>query len=588
MKIASFHRQRGDIVEFYKGEAPYLTISSADRVYITTLFTFHYDITIKCIQHYTKYINKSRIFVGGIASTLLQSEFEKDTGVSNIIPGQLTDSSLIGYSKEPINIDSLPLDYDILDDVSYIYPAGDNYFIHTTRGCPRGCEFCAVQTLEPEFKTTNNIIEQIKSIDSVYGEKRNLLIMDNNILCSPQLKSIIQDIYNLGFDGKKDFINPNPFNLLMSKIRRRIRYHNNISRQIDSTLKYLNKCYERISRYQKIGEQFKEILFDICNNDAWQKIQEHESILSEITEKYRSKIKMIRYVDFNQGIDARLLTVKNAKILSKIPISPFRLAFDNVDESDIFTSSMNIAINNGISDFSNYILYNWKDKPEDLWTRLHTAIKIYNTPKVKIKAFSFPMKYAPIDEKDRSYIGEFWNKKYIGAVNIILNVTKGVVAREQDFFYEAFGESVDEYFKILTMPDEVIRFRHFFRDNGILKLWHSLYNDLCEREKTKLLELLCEAKKDKKVLSLVYTTKLNRILVLYRMNKSQFDRKEKSAASVMKQIEECDSLRPLSPEQLTFFECEQREEKLFNGTYNPHVQVETLDSRERGQYRHRA
>jgi hypothetical protein len=82
------------------------------------------------------------------------------------------------------------------------------------------------------------------------------------------------------------------------------------------------------------------------------------------------------------------------------------------------------------------------------------------------------MKYAPIDEKYRNYIGKYWNKKYLSAVGIILNVTKGVVVKEFDFFYEAYGETKEEYIKILTMPDEFIRFRHFFRDNGLLVLWH--------------------------------------------------------------------------------------------------------------------
>jgi hypothetical protein len=58
----------------------------------------------------------------------LPNDFRKDTGLDNIIMGQLCNSSMIGYNDEEI-IDSLPLDYDILDDISYEYPAGDNYFI---------------------------------------------------------------------------------------------------------------------------------------------------------------------------------------------------------------------------------------------------------------------------------------------------------------------------------------------------------------------------------------------------------------------------------------------------------------------------
>jgi hypothetical protein len=93
------------------------------------------------------------------------------------------------------------------------------------------------------------------------------------------------------------------------------------------------------------------------------------------------------------------------------------------------------------------------------------------------------MKYAPINEKNRSFIGKYWNKKYLSAINIILNVTKGVVAKETNFFYEAYGKSKKEYLEILTMPDEFIRFRHFFRDNGLLAFWTNLYNCLTSLEK---------------------------------------------------------------------------------------------------------
>ena len=36
MKIATYHRNRGDIVEFYKGEAPYTRIIQADRIWCCT------------------------------------------------------------------------------------------------------------------------------------------------------------------------------------------------------------------------------------------------------------------------------------------------------------------------------------------------------------------------------------------------------------------------------------------------------------------------------------------------------------------------------------------------------------------------
>ncbi|MFC1914583.1 hypothetical protein ACFLXF_04860, partial [Chloroflexota bacterium] len=468
MKIATYHRNKGDIVEFYKGEAPYNQIISKDRVYITTLFTFHYDITIKCISHYRKYINPGSIFIGGIAATLLPSDFKKDTGVKNIIERQLISSNALGY-EDNVNIDELPLDYDILDDISYRYPAEDNYFVYTTRGCPRGCEFCAVKILEPEFKTTNNIVDQVKRVDKTYGQKRNLLVMDNNILCSPKLREIIDDIKSIGFTGETNYIWSNQFEQMQGKIKRRKKFGVDYSRQLLKTIDLLEMFANRLKRYPKVYSELDEVINTIKQSDNIdQALETHSGFLAAIVEKYRSKTRMIRYVDFNQGIDARLINNQNIKLLSTIPIRPFRLACDRIEDTNKFNTATKLAIKNDIRHISNYILYNWKDKPEDLWIRLNNAVSLYSQNGVKIDGFSFPMKYAPIKEKDRSYIGKHWNKKYLSAINVIINVTNGVVAKEKDFFFEAFGSNIREFFEILSMPDELIRHRHFFRDNGLI------------------------------------------------------------------------------------------------------------------------
>jgi len=336
MKIATYHRNKGDIIKFYKGEAPYTQIISKDRVYITTLFTFHYDITIKCISHYSKYMSSDSIFIGGIAATLLTSDFEKDTGVHNIIRRQLLSSSALGY-KDNVNIDTLPLDYDILDDISYRYPAGDNYFVYTTRGCPRRCEFCAVRILEPEFKTTNEIIDQVRRVDQVYGQRRNLLVMDNNILCSPKLREIIEDIRSLGFTGEADYIWPNQFERMLGKIKRRKKFGVDYSRQVFETIDLLETFGNTLKRYPKVHSEVDEVINFIKQTDNIDKaLETHSAFLSAIVEKYRSKTKMIRYVDFNQGIDARLINKRNIKILSTIPIRPFRLACDSIEDTNKF------------------------------------------------------------------------------------------------------------------------------------------------------------------------------------------------------------------------------------------------------------
>ena len=537
MKIATYHRNKGDIVEFYKGEAPYTQIISKDRVYITTLFTFHYAITVRCISHYAKYLKRDSIFIGGIAATLMASDFKSDTGINNIIERQLFSSRALGY-EDNINIDSLPLDYDILDDISYRYPAGDNYFVHTTRGCPRGCEFCAVRILEPKFETTNNIIDQVRRVDEIYGKKRNLFVMDNNVLYSPKLREIIEDIRSLGFTGEANYIWPNQFEQMLGKIKRRKKFGVDYSKQLFETVDLLETSASRLKRYPKVHGELDEVINLIKKSDNIDgELETHSEFLSEVIEKYKSKTKMVRYVDFNQGIDARLINKRNIKMLSTIPIRPFRLACDSIEDINKFNRATKLAIDNNIRHFSNYILYNWKDRPEDLWIRLNNAVSSYSENGANVDGFSFPMKYAPVNERDRSYIGQYWNKKYLGAINVIINVTNGVVAKEKDFFNEAFGSNVAEFLEILSMPEELIRFRFFFKANGLIDYWKILFSSLSQEEKTRLVDVLCKQKLNESIRTDEHPKRVKKMLVLYTLNKSQFDRGEKSYQSVINEVE---------------------------------------------------
>ncbi|MCL2227069.1 MAG: hypothetical protein FWB97_05515 [Oscillospiraceae bacterium] len=522
MKLATYHRGRGDIVEFYKGEAPYTKIIDADRIYITSMFTYQYSITAKTIKHYMKYKHVDSVFIGGIAVSLLADKFISETGATKVLRGLLTDSNALGYD-DCINIDELPLDYDILDDISYKYPAGDNYFIHTTRGCPRRCEFCAVRILEPTFETTNRILTQIEQVDEKYGQKRNLLMMDNNILFSPQLAQIADDIVASGFDGTPNFTRPNEFKLTIDKIERRIKLQIDYSALISRAIDLLQKFSKRIARYEKVFCQFNEAFAQIVEaDDKLAVLRQHREYISGMFETYSNKTKMVRYVDFNQGIDARLISPSTIAHLAKLPIRPFRLAFDGIDGANVFTDATNLAISSGFRHFSNYILYNWMDTPEDLWKRLDIAVTLYNQSS-DLRGFSFPMRFTPIDKTDRAFVGEFWNKKYLRAINVIINVTKGVIARERDFFEEAFGRNVSEFLEILAMPDELIRFRHFFRDMGLLKKWTAAYRNLADAEREELLHVLSEMVDNPQILENAHSEPVADILYFYAIRKKQIE-----------------------------------------------------------------
>ena len=59
---------------------------------------------------------------------------------------------------------------------------------------------------------------------------------------------------------------------------------------------------------------------------------------------------VMRIVDFNQGIDSRLVTDKNMRKLSEICIRPLRIAFDHWELRDIYRESIVKAVNAGITE----------------------------------------------------------------------------------------------------------------------------------------------------------------------------------------------------------------------------------------------
>lgn len=192
MKLATYHRQLGDEVTFYKGSdvdfaisetmrlmlatleandnrvswrgqwdklVAYLRKGSAtilgeltelsanglvkkmlesylrnpqwDRVCITTLFTFYWDKTIDAINYYKQFCkDEAQVFVGGIAASVVPDEVERETWIRPIV-GLLNKGGELDADDTTI-IDNLPLDYSILEEIDYKYPEHDGYYGYMT------------------------------------------------------------------------------------------------------------------------------------------------------------------------------------------------------------------------------------------------------------------------------------------------------------------------------------------------------------------------------------------------------------------------------------------------------------------------
>ena len=100
------------------------------------------------------------------------------------------------------------------------------------------------------------------------------------------------------------------------------------------------------------------------------------------------------------------------------------------------------------------------------------------------------MKYAPINRTDRKFVGKFWNKKYLKNIYAILNVTKGIVADGESFFFKAFGRNVEEFYVILSMPKEFVTYGNYFEENGLAAEWRDKFFQLSIEVKNVLLQVL--------------------------------------------------------------------------------------------------
>ena len=171
MKLSTYHKLKGDFVQFAKGCIPLLRQSKWDRIYVSTLFTFHWKSSIDTIQYYGRAVESpGNIVVGGVMATLLGDEIRQETGAM-VVPGLLDRPGILDPGDKRI-IDFLTPDYSILDEIDYGYGVQDAYIGYATRGCPNRCGFCAVSRIEPEFSDYQPLKRQVQSIESLYGAKR--------------------------------------------------------------------------------------------------------------------------------------------------------------------------------------------------------------------------------------------------------------------------------------------------------------------------------------------------------------------------------------------------------------------------------
>jgi len=143
LKLGRFHKERGDEVRFISGfdkdlfERKDLFSEGVywDRIYITTLFTYHFESIVKTINNYKDAVGgtASNIFVGGIMASIMPNDIWEETGIQPVT-GILNSPRDIRLESEgnvsgDTNIDLLPPDYSLLEDYPH-YAINGTYYAY--------------------------------------------------------------------------------------------------------------------------------------------------------------------------------------------------------------------------------------------------------------------------------------------------------------------------------------------------------------------------------------------------------------------------------------------------------------------------
>ena len=434
MKIAQYHGPRGknDHVRFIKGEDRTALLTAWDRIYVTTLFSFEFQRISQSIDFalYAANGHAEKVFVGGIAASLMHERFTSEPrwrgirfikGLLGAPPAtalQLDDFAEELYADDVFGtpIEDLIPDYSILEQISYVYPVRDAYFAYASRGCIRKCSFCGVPKLEGDQRDTAPLTYLVRGVEELYGSKKDLTLMDNNVVASHRFKEIVAEIRDLGFvPGAK---------------------------------------------------------------------------------LQRGRVPVQRRVDFNQGVDARILCKDPMYLreLSTICLKPLRIAFDHWGLRKPYEQAIRYAHEFGLHELSNYMLYNFHDSPSDLYQRM--SLNVALNEELGIRIWSFPMRYQPTDLPNRSHIGEKWTRYQLRSMQIILQATHGVVSGAPEFFKRAFGKDETAFQDLLLWPHKFTFNRDWYeKSEGKPELleFKSKFGRLTELERADLLQLLSSA-----------------------------------------------------------------------------------------------
>lgn len=150
MKLSAWHKQKGDLVEWYQP----LFSGHTDIVYMSKVFTFTPD--------YQYYIDADKIVKGGTGY------YYPDGG-----------------NPLPKEIEHIYPDYSLYQELTK-----DTAYGFLTRGCPRNCDFCIVGKKEgcKSIKVAN--------LEEFWRGQKNIVLLDPNMFACKDWKNLSEQLVN--------------------------------------------------------------------------------------------------------------------------------------------------------------------------------------------------------------------------------------------------------------------------------------------------------------------------------------------------------------------------------------------------------
>lgn len=190
----------------------------------------------------------------------------------------------------------------------------------------------------------------------------------------------------------------------------------------------------------------------VCDNNILVSSKEH-------FERVIDSLLPFKYVDFNQGLDARLITEWHVKQMTRLNHVKVHFALDHINVKDQVGDAISLCKKYKLTDIHVYTLIGFKDTPADAKERMDFIIKCGALP--------FPMRYQPLTTiKQNSYVDPNWTedelKKMVRYYGFLLRRTKKLEKGHEDVYLTA-AERDRDFGKLTEREQKAIRQREFMK-----------------------------------------------------------------------------------------------------------------------------